>query len=147
MISRFNYKPLKKRDSSHDDEFSKFSYEKELEVISYKEDKRTIDKYREKTFWKKEKNSWSEFIKSYDLGSVQDQVMNHLTKGTPLVTAHVLPPADYTKLEKGAEIKREMIEKGISLEMVVSAIKDALQQKEQPKEEKVEQQVAVEGAK
>lgn len=143
MISRFNYKPIKKRDSSHDDEFSTFTYEKELEVVSYKEDKKTIDKYREKSFWKKEKNSWSEFIKSYDLGSVQEQVMNHLTKGTPLVTAHVLPPADYTKLEKGAEIKREMMEKGVSLEMVVAAIKEALQ----PKEEKVEQQQAVEGAK
>ena len=142
MISRFNYKPIKKRNSSNDDEFDSFTYEKEIEVISYKEDKKTVDKYREKSFWKKRKNSWSEFIKSFDLGSVQEQVMNHLTKGTPLVTAHVLPPADYTKLEKGAQIKREMIEKGVSLEMVVAAVKEALKPKQ-----KEEQQTAVEGVK
>ena len=125
MITRFNYKPPKQRDSSHDDEFSTFSYEKKIIPLSKNEDG-SIDKYTEECFWKEEKSSWSEYIRSFDIGSVQEQVMSHLTKGTPLVTAHTLPAADYTQLEKGAKIKRELDEKGITLEMIVSAVAEQL---------------------
>lgn len=139
MISRFNYEENKKRDSSKDDEFSKFSYEKRMKVLSTNKDG-SVDKYVEENYWKEEKGSWKEFMKSYDLGSPSEQVKDHIKKGTPLVTAHTLPYGDYTTLEKGAEIKREMSEKGITLEMVVDAVKEALQ----PKVE--EQQVVQEGA-
>ena len=125
MNSRYNYKLPKPRDSSKDDEFSTFTLEKRIKVLSTNKDG-SVDKYTEETFWKEEKSSWGEYIKSFDLGSVQEQVMNHLTKGTPLVTAHVLPPADYTKLEKGAEIKREMAEKGITIDQIVNAVKEAI---------------------
>lgn len=122
MISRFNYKPPKKRDSSKDDEYITYTYVKRIKPLSFNDDG-SVDKYVEETYWKEEKNSRDEFVKSFDIGSVSEQVMNHLTKGTPLVTAHTLPPADYTKLEKGAQIKRELAEKGISLEMIYDALK------------------------
>lgn len=128
MNSRYNYKLPKPRDSSNDDEFSTFTLEKRIKVLSTNKDG-SVDKYVEESFWKEEKSSWGEYIKSFDLGSVQEQVINHLTKGTPLVTAHVLPPADYTKLEKGAEIKREMAEKGITIDQIVSAVKEAIKPK------------------
>lgn len=128
MITRANYKPVEKRDTSKDDEFSNYSYEKKIIVLSTNKDG-SVDKFVEKNFWKEEKSSWSKYVESFNLGSVQEQVMDHLTKGTPLVTAHTLPAADYTKLEKGAEIKREMSEKGISLEMLVQAFNDAMNNK------------------
>lgn len=136
MITRFNYKPPKKRDSSHDDEFSKYRYEEKIVVISTQKDG-SVDKYVKKTVWVEDKNSWKEFMKSFDLGTVSDQMLSHLSKGTPLVTTHVLPPADYTKIGKGAEIKREMAEKGVSLEMVVQAVKEAMQPKVQEKKVEV----------
>ena len=52
--------------------------------------------------------------------------MDHIQKGTPLVTAHTLPAADYTEIAKGAEIKREMAEKGITIDMIVKAVNDSL---------------------
>ena len=131
MISRFNYKPMVKRDSSKDDEFSTFTLVKQLKVLSTNKDG-SVDKYVEKSVWKEEKSKWSDFIKSYDLGSVSEQVINHLTKGTPLVTAHTLPAGDYTTIGKGAQIKHEMAEKGITLEMILQAVKDSIKQKETP---------------
>ena len=125
MISRFNYKPVEKRDSSHDDEFSTFKLIKQLKVLSTNKDG-SVDKYIEKSVWKKEKSSWKDFIKSYSIGSVSEQVIDHLTKGTPLVTAHTLPSGDYTSIGKGAEIKHEMAEKGITLDMVLQAVKDSI---------------------
>lgn len=124
MNSRFNYEPVKPRDKSQDDIFIKYSYEKKIRVLSTQKDG-SVDKYVEEPYWKEEKCSWSDFIKSYDLGSVSEQVINHITKGTPLVTAHTLPAGDYTKLEKGAEIKREMASKGITMEMLIEAYEEA----------------------
>ncbi len=124
MITRFNYVLPKLRDSSHDDERFIWKLVKTIRVLSTNKDG-SVDKYVEDDVWVKEKDSWSEFIKSYDLGSVSEQVINHITKGTPLVTAHTLPAGDYTKLEKGAEIKREMAQKGITLEMLVQALNEA----------------------
>ncbi len=125
MNTRFNYVKPETRDSSKDDEFSEFSYETKIVPISKNEDG-SIDKYEEKTFWKEKKSSWKEFIDSYSIGSVQEQVMDHIKKGTPLITAHTLPAADYTQLEKGAQIKREMSEKGITIDMIVQAVNDSL---------------------
>lgn len=124
MNSRFNYEPVKKRDSSEDDVFYKWEYKKRIKVLSTNKDG-SVGDYVEENFWDKEKCSWSDFINSYDTRSIQEQVMDHLTKGTPLTTAHTLPSADYTQLEKGAEIKREMTEKGITIEMLVQALKEA----------------------
>lgn len=95
-----------------------------IEPISFNEDK-TIKEYKEITKWKCKNSKWSDFIKSFDIGSIQEQVMNHLTKGTPLITAHTLPAGDYTQasLLKGAEIVREMNSKGITLEMIEEALK------------------------
>ena len=109
MNTRFNYKPIPKRDSSNDDVFYKYSYVKRIKVLSTQKDG-SVDKFVEEFYWKKEKCKWSDFIKSYDIGSVSEQVINHITKGTPLVTAHTLPSGDYTQLEKGAAIKKEMTE-------------------------------------
>lgn len=134
MISRFNYVKPKKRDSSKDDEFENYEYVKRIRVISTNKDG-SVDKYVEECVWTSEKSSWKDFIKSYDLGSVSKQVMDHLSKGTPLVTAHTLPPADYTKIGKGAEIKREMEQKGITLDMVKQALSEMLVSKEVKKEE------------
>ena len=129
MISRFNYQPVKVRDSSHDDIFLTYKLVRQIKVLSTNKDC-TVDKYIEKSIWKEEKSTWSDFIKSYDLGTVSDQVINHLTKGTPLVTAHTLPAGDYTSIGKGAEIKHEMSEKGITLDMVIQAVKDSMKERE-----------------
>lgn len=124
MITRFNYVKVNPRDSSTDDIFFKFSYVKRIKVLSTNKDG-SVDKYVEQSFWKKEKCSWKDFIASYDLGSVSEQVINHISKGTPLVTAHTLPAGDYTQIEKGAQIKREMAEKGVTLEMLTQAFIEA----------------------
>lgn len=102
-----------------------------IEPISYNEDK-TVKEYKEISKYVVKKSKWADFIKSYDLGSPSEQVLNHLSKGTPLITAHTLPPGDYTpqSLLKGAEIVREMKAKGVTLEMIEQAL--AL-----PKEEEV----------
>lgn len=111
-----------------------------IEPVSFNEDK-TIKEYKERYIYKVTKTKWSDFIKSFDLGTISEQVMNHLTKGTPLVTAHTLPAGDYTSssLEKGAAIKKEMAEKGITLDMIIEAVKTA------NKESKVESEVASNG--
>lgn len=129
MISRFKYEPVKERDSSNDNFFRTYKLIKQIKVLSTNKDG-SVDKYTEKSVWKEEKSSWLDFIKSYDLGSVSEQVINHLTKGTPLVTAHTLPAGDYTSIGKGAEIKHEMAEKGITLDMVIQAVKDSMKEKE-----------------
>lgn len=136
MISRFDYEEPKQRDSSHDDEMKKYSYEKRMKVLSKNKDG-SVDKYIEENYWKEEKSSWSDYINSFNLGSPQEQMINHLTKGTPLVTAHTLPAGDYTKLMKGAEIRREMQEKGITLEMIIQALSEESSKViEEKKEEK-----------
>lgn len=140
MSLRFNDEPLKKRDSSHDDEIIKYEYKKRMKVLSTNKDG-SVDKYVEEGYWDEERSSWSDFINSYDLGSVSQQVLSHLEKGTPLVTAHTLPPADYTKLEKGAEIKKEMAVKGITIDQLVDAITSAMAEKAKASE------VVEEGAK
>lgn len=122
MNTRFNYVKPEPRDNSQDDVFYKWTLEKKIRVLNTQKDG-SVDNYVEEEIWKKEKCLWSEFIKSYDFGSVQEQVIDHLTKGTPLVTAHTLPSGDYTRLQKGAEIKKEMVEKGITLEMLIDALK------------------------
>jgi hypothetical protein len=135
MNSRINYKLPKSRDSSKDDIFIKYTYEKRIKVLSTNKDG-SVDKYVEENFWKEESSSWSDYMKSFDLGTPHEQVMSHLQKGTPLVTAHVLPDADFTKLQKGAEIRKEMAEKGISLEMIISALQDAVVEKQVKEESK-----------
>lgn len=129
MNSRFHYEEPKMRDNKNDDTFIKYSYEKKIVPISSNKDG-SIDKYVEETFFKEEKCSMYEYMKSFSLGSVQEQVMNHLTKGTPLITAHVLPDADYTKLSKGAEIRHEMAEKGLTFDAIVQAVKEAIVKQE-----------------
>lgn len=131
MITRFNYVKPQTRDSSHDDEFKTYEYKTRIKVLSTHKDG-SVDKYIEESYFEEESSSWSDYINSFNLGSVSEQVMNHLSKGTPLVTAHVLPSADYTKLEKGAEIKREMTEKGISFDMIVKAVQEAMEKKASP---------------
>lgn len=103
-----------------------------IEPISFNDDK-TIKEYREITKYVEHRSKWSDFIKSFDLGSPSEQVLNHLSKGTPLVTAHTLPAGDYTKdnLLKGAEIVREMQKKGISLEMIEAALAAQNEKKEE----------------
>lgn len=134
MITRYNFKWKEKQFVS-----SPVKEEWELvtiiEPISFNEDK-TIKEYREIEKYVLHKSLWSDFIKSFDLGSISQQIFNHLEKGTPLVTSHVLPDGDYTPeaLEKGAAIKMEMAAKGITLEMLVDAFKKA---NEQPAEESV----------
>ena len=93
-----------------------------IEPISFNPDK-TIKEYREKSSYVEKRTKWKDFIKSFDIGSPSEQVMNHLTKGTPLITAHTLPAGDYTpqNLLKGAEIVREMKAKGITLDMIETA--------------------------
>lgn len=126
MNSRFNYKFIKKRDCSKDDEFSSFKLLKKINVLSTSKDG-SVEKYTESSVWKEEKSSWKDFIKSYDLGSVSDQVINHLIRGTPLITAHVLPSGDYSSIGLGAEIVQEMESKGITLDMIVSAVNKSIQ--------------------
>ena len=52
--------------------------------------------------------------------------MNHLTRGTPLITAHTLPEGDYRSqsLLKGAEISNFLNSNGITLEMLEQYIKN-----------------------
>lgn len=126
MTTRYNYKwkkPLEKS-SPIKEEYELIT---QIEPISYNEDK-TIKEYKEKTIYVVKKSLWSDFIKSYDIGSISEQIMNHLTKGTPLITAHTLPSGDYTpeSLLKGAEIVREMQSKGITLDMIEEALKVSL---------------------
>lgn len=136
MITRFNYVLPTPRDNSYDDVRFIWTLKKKIRVLNTQKDG-SVDNYVEEDIWVKEEDSWSEFINSFDLGSVQEQVMNHLTKGTPLLTGHTLPAGDYTKIEKGAEIKREMAEKGITMEMLVQAFKEANSHKEDVKDEEV----------
>lgn len=123
MITRFNRKWVKPVKVS---EPIKYEYELVtiIEPISFNEDK-TIKEYKEVSKYVCKKSKWKDFIKSFDLGSPSEQVMNHLTKGTPLVTAHTLPYGDYRSdnLLKGAEIIREMTSKGITLEMIEASLK------------------------
>lgn len=106
----------------------KFEYELVtiIEPVSYNDDK-TIKEYKEISKYVIKKSKWSDYIKSFDLGSPSEQILNHLTKGTPLVTGHTLPAGDYTRqnLLKQAEILREMKSKGITLEMLESALKSS----------------------
>jgi len=122
MITRYNYKWSAPEEKSSP---VKLDYELVtlIEPISFNEDK-TVKEYREVSKYVIKKSLWADFIKSYDLGTVSDQVMNHITKGTPLVTSSTLPPGDYTpsSLLKGAEIIREMRSKGITLEMLEEAL-------------------------
>lgn len=131
MITRYNRKwsaPEKKSQPI------KYEYELVtiLEPISFNEDK-TIKEYKEVSKYVVKKTKWKDFIKSFDLGSPSEQFLNHLSKGTPLVTAHTLPYGDYTKdnLLKGAEIVREFAKKGITIDMLEAYIKA---EKEKPAE-------------
>lgn len=94
-----------------------------IEPISFNDDK-TVKEYKEISKYVVKKSKWADFIKSYDLGSPSEQVISHLTKGTPLITTHTLPAGDYTpqSLLKGAEIVREMKAKGVTLEMIEQAL-------------------------
>lgn len=125
MNTRYNYKWKKPEKVSSP---IKEDYEliKIIEPISFNEDK-TIKEYKEIDSYKCHKSKWHDFIQSFNLGTVSEQVLNHLKKGTPLVTAHTLPAGDYTPdaLLKGAEIKREMSSKGITLEMIYDALTKA----------------------
>lgn len=96
-----------------------YEYITQIEPISYNEDK-TLKEFKEKTLFVEKKSLWKDYIKSFDLGSISDQVINHITRGTPLVTSHTLPPGDYTNehLLKSAEVVREMQSKGITLDML-----------------------------
>lgn len=124
MTTRYNYKwskPVRKSEPI------KVEWELiiQIEPISFvDEEKKVVKEYKEISKYVCKKTKWSDFIKSFDLGSPSEQVINHLTKGTPLVTAHTLPAGDYTKesILKGAEIVREMNLKGITLEMVEEAL-------------------------
>lgn len=122
MITRYNYKWKKPERIS-----CPIRYEYELitiiEPISFNDDK-SIKEYKEIQKYNVRKSYWKDFIKSFDIGSISEQVMNHLTKGTPLITAHTLPDGDYTSesLIKGAEIVREMRAKGITLGMIEEAL-------------------------
>lgn len=132
MVTRFNYKPVEKRDSSKDDCFSLWKYQKKIHVLSKNEDG-SVDKYTEESFWKEEKSSWSDYMKSFRIGSVQEQVMNHIKKGTPLITAHTLPNMDYTKLQLGAEVKKELEEKGLTVDMIAQSIYEKMKAEEEAK--------------
>lgn len=125
MITRYNRKWTKPEKVSCPIR-EEYEFIVKLEPISFNEDK-TIKEYKEVQSYNVRKTKWHDFIKSFDLGTISEQVMNHLTKGTPLVTAHTLPAGDYTPetLEKGASIRREMSEKGITLDMLVEAFKKA----------------------
>ena len=93
-----------------------------IHPLSFNDDK-SVKEYTEEDIWITKKSKWSDYIKSFDIGSPSEQVIEHLTKGTPLITAHTLPYGDYTNLNKGAEIVAEMRKKGITLEMIENALK------------------------
>lgn len=122
MTTRYNYKWVAPEKKS---EPIKIDYElvKRIKPISFNEDK-SVKEYVEEEIYVEKKTKWADFIKSFNIGSISEQVMNHLTKGTPLITGHTLPAGDYTpsSLLKGAEIKREMESKGITLEMIYEAL-------------------------
>lgn len=92
-----------------------------IRPISFNEDK-SVNEYTEEDIWVERKSKWLDYLKSFDIGSPSEQVINHISKGTPLITAHTLPYGDYTNLNKGAEIVAEMRKKGITLEMIESAL-------------------------
>lgn len=125
MITRYNYKWEKpvKVSTPVREEFELITV---IEPISFNDDK-TIKEYKEIQKYVCHKTKWSDFIKSFDIGSPSEQVLNHLEKGTPLITGHTLPDGDYTKesLLKGAEIKRVIESNGITLDMIVEAIRKA----------------------
>ena len=70
----------------------KIDYEAKSKIIpiSFNDDK-SVKEYVEETIFVEKKSKWKDYIKSFDLGSPSEQVISHLTKGTPLVTAHTLP--------------------------------------------------------
>lgn len=125
MITRYSYK-WKKPEKKAEPIKKEYEYIKVIEPISFNEDK-SVKEYKEREEYILHETLWADFINSFDIGSVSEQIINHLTKGTPLVTAHVLPDGDYTSqsLLKGAEVKREMDSKGITLDMIVEAVKKA----------------------
>lgn len=102
-----------------------------IHPLSFNGDK-SVKEYTEEDIWIPKKSKWSDYLKSFDIGSPSEQVLNHLSKGTPLITAHTLPYGDYTNLNKGAEIVAEMRKKGITLEMIETALKA---EKDKPVEE------------
>ena len=127
MITRYNFKWTMPKKKSCPVKIE-YEYITLIEPISFNEDK-TIKEYKEVGKYVEHKSLWKDYIKSFDLGSISDQVINHITKGTPLVTAHTLPAGDYTKdsVLKGAEIVREMRAKGITLDMIESALKQTVE--------------------
>lgn len=102
-----------------------------IHPISFNDDK-SVKEYTEEDLWITKKSKWSDYIQSFDIGSPSEQIIEHLTKGTPLITAHTLPYGDYTNLNKGAEIVAEMRKKGITLEMIENALNA---EKEKPVDE------------
>lgn len=124
MISRFTRvwtKPIK-----HSCPIKcEFELVTQIEPISFSEDKKTVKEYKEIESYNVRKTKWKDYIKSFDLGSPSEQVMNHLQKGTPLVTAHTLPYGDYTpeSLKKGAEIRNLLNSNGITLDQIESYLK------------------------
>lgn len=129
MITRYNFEwsAPEKKSCPIKEEFELVTL---IEPISFNEDK-TIKEYKEISKYVCKKSKWHDFIESFDIGTISEQVMNHITKGTPLVTTHTLPAGDYTpsSLLKGAEIVREMREKGISLAMIEEAMKASSEKK------------------
>ena len=101
----------------------KVEYELKTKIhpISFNDDK-SVKEYTEEGVWIEHKSKWSDYLKSFDIGSPSEQVLEHLTKGTPLITAHTLPYGDYSNISKGAEIVAEMRKKGITLDMIESAL-------------------------
>ena len=136
MITRYNFKwtkPVKKSTPIK----VEFEYISLIDPISFNDDK-SVKEYKLVERYVKHESYWKDFIKSFDLGSISEQVLNHITKGTPLVTAHTLPAGDYTpdSLKKGVEIVREMREKGITLDMISEALKSSVNEEvNQPKKE------------
>ena len=125
MITRYNRK-WKKPEKKSCPEFVEYELIEQVKPLSYQDEAKTIVKEFETiTIYKEKKRNWSDFIKSYDIGSVSEQVISHIKKGTPLITGHTLPPGDYTpeSLKKGADIIRAMAENGITLEMLEEAYK------------------------
>lgn len=101
----------------------KIEYEfiEKIVPISFNEDK-SIKEYTKEEKYIEKKTKWKDYIRSFDLGSPSEQMLSHINKGTPLITGHTLPHADYTQLERGAEIVKLMKSKGITLEMLESAL-------------------------
>lgn len=122
MITRYNYKwvkPVRISDSIKED----YELIKKIVPVSFNEDK-SVKEYTEEISYKCTRSKWSDFVKSFDIGSVSDQVMSHLTKGTPLITAHTLPAGDYTHdaILKAAEFKRKLDESGLTIDELVSIL-------------------------